>query len=522
MPETRLQKQLRLNGVAPSKAVILHDTISEIIKYPSAKKRKPTIRHDNRKTSRRTKVENCKTRKSNIISSMLNDGAPGVRSTLQLLHLPAEILLSITSYITPSELCSIRGISKAFRAFIERLPIWQQICTSLGLGKPARKHKTYYALATTQMWRICDSCLTKTKGWGSDSPLTIKDTDDNKIGRLCCKCRCDHYKQNPEPAALVWNGEKEIESFSQITKSTATSHYKLLSCHLDSLPVNLVENPYYANAAPMQLYLELEVADAARKYHGGDIGIKKAREATRARGMQMRETKKRKIQERREALNKLLTDTGMEHHRNLQTCATYVSGHMTIEELTKVLQEIERHNQAQNARKRLAQNELESHGMPELINRWEIDIYIRGGHGCIEGIVRKLVNQELEVQRVAAVKDALKVRLNQIDNAIAHRLYRYDNIIRNPSNDIDYILETIVNREEEEKAIQAEYDRECKQKRTRQRLLEKKLSEHNIRCNYASPLYARYIATGSVDVDDLVRTLIEEKQQITQNKRASI
>ncbi|KAJ2957028.1 hypothetical protein NQZ79_g7191 [Umbelopsis isabellina] len=509
MPETRLQKRLRQSYQSLLNAAILHDSTSKNTDYPIATKSEPTIGPDNKKKSCRTKGTCQKVRRLETASSMNQDNAPGLKSVTQLLHLPAEILLSISSYLKPSELCSSSRICTAFRNLIEMLPIWQKICTSLVLGKPARKYNTYYALATSQMWRICDLCLTRSKGWGSDSPLTIKDTNDNKIGRLCCKCRCDYYEKNPEPAAVVWDGlnRNTIDPSSKVTKSTATLRYKLFNNHLRYLRVDRVNNPHYRNAAPMRLYLETDVVDLARKVHGGDIGIIEAREASRARGIQMRKSKNRKIHERREILHKLLTDNGLEHHRDLAVCATFVSGHTTVDQLLKDLQERERQSQAQEARKSLVRKKLASHDLPGLIHNVLIVRYIRDGHGSIDEIIRPLVNQVHEKQRVATVKKALKIRLKNIDPTLAHGLYFYDDIIKDPSNDIESLLKTIVCKERNRIAQEA-----------RRQLLLNKLTKHSLGYKIVDPRFVHYIATGATDINNVVQTVIDEANK---NKRKS-
>ncbi|CAO3664728.1 unnamed protein product [Umbelopsis vinacea] len=256
-----------------------------------------------------------------------NNGLPQDRiaPSHTLEGLPSEILLSVFSYLTPSQLLPLGTVSRRLKNVVDDAPIWEHIWRKCELKKPARKRKTYLAVVVSESQKICEKCYSKTKANGSNSPISILDEDAKSI------CACVVIAAvNIMPI----NGQT-------VTKSTAKEIYKLTDMDLDELYVTYVRNPHYRTAAPMHLYDKEDVIRLARQAHGGDVGIKAARTATSTRGRAIRDTRRLQVESRTTLLTERLEQAGLTLREDSRLCQQYIdNGHRDVDEIVTTMKEM--------------------------------------------------------------------------------------------------------------------------------------------------------------------------------------
>lgn len=257
--------------------------------------------------------------------------------------LPSEILLSVFSYLTPSQLLPLGTVSRRLKNVVDDAPIWEHIWRKCELKKPARKRKTYLAVVVSESQKICEKCYSKTKANGSNSPISIFDEDAKINIRMCRDCRCKYYAKYPEPnpEQLTGDGSQSTVNGQTVTKSTAKEIYKLTDMDLEELYVTYVRNPHYRTAAPMHLYDKEDVIRLARQAHGGDVGIKAARTATSARGRAIRDTRRLQVESRTTLLTERLEQAGLTLREDSRLCQQYIdNGHRDVDEIVTTMKEM--------------------------------------------------------------------------------------------------------------------------------------------------------------------------------------
>jgi hypothetical protein len=202
------------------------------------------------------------------------EAMPGVIPAINRLdRLPAEIIFKIMKYLPPTTFLQLGLLSRRLHQVIFDAPVWEEIWRTAGLRKPATEHKSYREVVVAKSRTICERCYGKSNASGSYSPLRIMDTDDNLMISLCNDCRRGYYDQHPEPYGVEQTGSTQREWRTLITRQLAESNYRLT--------LDQIHDHYSHGIRPtVRLYNKQIIVEVARAVHGGDIGIKAARNAT--------------------------------------------------------------------------------------------------------------------------------------------------------------------------------------------------------------------------------------------------
>ena len=183
-----------------------------------------------------------------------------------LVELPAELLLQFFSQLLLFQLVNISLTCQGLKQVVEDAPVWEEICLKGGLGKPARKYKTWFSIVLSFSWRIVKPPWESAKG--SDIPVSIFNEDRGINMSLCRKCRCQYFTEHPEPEPEEETSTTENRRAhrKQITKMTASTYYKLSESNLHTIGVEYVEIYMTAMQRPCISMKKLMCAGSREKY----------------------------------------------------------------------------------------------------------------------------------------------------------------------------------------------------------------------------------------------------------------
>ncbi|KAF9161132.1 hypothetical protein BGX21_002494 [Mortierella sp. AD011] len=127
-----------------------------------------------------------------------------------------EVWYMILSHVPATRLARLVLVSKAWKAMIERLPLWKDIvnqCELTALKPNSSMSLMKYVLG--HMVLICDLCLSRSEKLGADVPLPVRRPDILGLTWMCMRCRDEYRSTHAEMMDLPDRAPKDEDVYEQ-------------------------------------------------------------------------------------------------------------------------------------------------------------------------------------------------------------------------------------------------------------------------------------------------------------------
>ncbi|KAI9026221.1 hypothetical protein DFJ74DRAFT_704713 [Hyaloraphidium curvatum] len=241
-----------------------------------------------------------------------------VQETVTLEGLPVEILEQIVGLLAKHDVRDALNLSESsayMNSAVKDSPVWHSILRAAGLPEPKKRSRVYgtcFAVVGKNWHRMCEGCYAVRR---DRAPYDV----DGTTFSLCTTCRVSLW----DPAD---DEELDAAAMKRITKTEALNTYRLSEGDLEGLDVQFRVNPHGYFAAPMQLFLEHEVVEVARRLHGGDRGIEAVQRLHRERSGKVQEKRAQARKSRKEELEAELAKHGLQVRGDSRLCEDYIKG----------------------------------------------------------------------------------------------------------------------------------------------------------------------------------------------------